>query len=99
MKKPFIFGHRGAMGYEIENTMASFDKAVEFNVGIETDVQLTKDNYLICFHDPYFQILDNWYIVKDLTLEEIREIRFDDNRMIPTLDEVFPTQVPAPLPP
>ena len=89
MKKPFVFGHRGAMGYEIENTMSSFNKAVEFNVGIETDVQLTKDNYLICLHDPFFQILDNWYIVKDMTLEELREIKFVDNRMIPTLDDVF----------
>jgi glycerophosphoryl diester phosphodiesterase len=89
MKKPFIFGHRGAMGYEIENTLPSFDKAVELNVGIETDVQLTKDNYLICFHDPYFQIMDNWHVIKDMTLEEIREIKFNDNRIIPTLDDVF----------
>ena len=89
MKKPFIFGHRGAMGYEIENTVASFDKAVEFNVGIETDVQLTKDNYLICFHDPCFQMGDNMYIIKDMTLEELRRVKFSDNRIIPTLDEVF----------
>jgi len=89
MKKPFIFGHRGAMGYEIENTMPSFNKAVEFKVGIETDVQLTKDNYLICFHDPYFRIGESSYIVKDMTLEELRNIKFSDNRVIPTLDEVF----------
>ena len=89
MKKPFIFGHRGAMGYEIENTMPSFKKAVDLNVGIETDVQLTKDNYLICLHDPYFQKLDKDYVVKDMTLEELREIKFSDKRVIPTLDDVF----------
>jgi len=89
MKKPFVFGHRGAMGYEIENTMPSFEKAVQMNAGIETDVQLTKDNKLICFHDPYFQLTNNSYIVKDLTLEELRYIKFKDNRIIPTLDDVF----------
>jgi glycerophosphoryl diester phosphodiesterase len=89
MKKPFVFGHRGAMGYEIENIMPSFEKAVQMNAGIETDVQLTKDNKLICFHDPYFQLTNNSYIVKDLTLEELRYIKFKDNRIIPTLDDVF----------
>ncbi len=77
------------MGYEIENTMPSFEKGVEMQAGIETDVQLTKDNILICFHDPYFQLLGEWYIVKDMNLEELRKIPFSDNRVIPTLDELF----------
>ena len=48
--KPYIFGHRGASGYEVENTITAFEKAVIMGVGIETDVQLTKDNKLVCFH-------------------------------------------------
>ncbi|MFX0030133.1 MAG: glycerophosphodiester phosphodiesterase, partial [Candidatus Hermodarchaeota archaeon] len=42
--KPYIFGHRGASGYEIENTVSAYKKAVSMGAGIEADVQLTKDN-------------------------------------------------------
>ncbi|MFX1276382.1 MAG: glycerophosphodiester phosphodiesterase [Promethearchaeota archaeon] len=87
--KPYIFGHRGAMGYEIENTMPSFRKAVETGAGIETDVQLTKDNVLVCFHDTYFSINNKHYEVKELNLKELKKIKFQDKRVIPTLEEVF----------
>ena len=53
--KPYVFGHRGASGYEIENTLPSFKKAVRMGAGIETDVQETKDKELICFHDYYIK--------------------------------------------
>jgi len=91
MNKPYIFAHRGAMGYCIENTINSFQKAVEMKVGIETDVQITKDKRLVCFHDPAFKIGYKWYTVRNLTLERIRSIIFDDGREIPTLNEVFDT--------
>ena len=55
MEKPYIYGHRGA-SYCIENTMPCFKKAIELKVGIETDVRLTKDNILVCFHDHEFHI-------------------------------------------
>ena len=61
MKKPIIFGHRGASGYCIENTINSFKTAVEMNANIESDLRLTKDNFLICFHDPGFKINKKWY--------------------------------------
>ncbi|MFT5753636.1 MAG: glycerophosphoryl diester phosphodiesterase, partial [Flavobacterium sp.] len=39
MKKPLIIGHRGAMGYETENTILSFQKALDLYVDvIEIDV-------------------------------------------------------------
>ena len=44
--KPYVFGHRGASGYEIENTLPSFKKAVRMGAGIETDVQETKEKKL-----------------------------------------------------
>lgn len=91
MKKPYIFAHRGAMGYCIENTLESFRKAVEMKVGIESDIQITKDKKLVCFHDPAFKIGQKWYTVRNLNLEELRSLKFDDNREIPTLNEVFDT--------
>ena len=89
MKKPYIFAHRGAMGYAIENTIESFQKAVEMKVGIETDIQITKDNKLVCFHDPAFKIGDTWHTMRNLNLEELKALNFEDGRKIPTLNEVF----------
>lgn len=88
-QKPYIFGHRGAMGYEIENTIPSFSKALEMGAGIETDIQLTKDKILVCFHDSVFKIDQHRYEIKKLTLNELKQINFNDKRKIPTLDEVF----------
>lgn len=89
MNKPYIFAHRGAMGYCIENTMESFQKAVEMRVGIETDIHLTKDNHLICFHDPVIKSGSDWYTINNLTLKELKQIKFEDSREIPTLEDVF----------
>lgn len=91
MKKPYIYGHRGASGYCIENTMESFKKAIELKVGIETDVRLTKDNKLVCFHDHEFKIGSNSYLVKELTFAELKALPFGDNREIPTTEELFKT--------
>lgn len=77
------------MGYEIENILPSFERAVRIGAGRETDIQLTKDNILVCFHDPGFQIESNYYKISSLTIGELREINFKDGRYIPTLQEVF----------
>ena len=43
MNKPLNIGHRGAMGHETENTIASVKKALELGVDmIEIDVFLIK---------------------------------------------------------
>lgn len=47
-----MIGHRGAKAYEIENTIDSFKKAIEFGVNaVELDVRKTKDDHLIISHD------------------------------------------------
>ena len=43
MEEHYIFGHRGAMGYCIENTIPCFRKAVQMGAGIETDLRMTRD--------------------------------------------------------
>jgi len=87
--KPYIFGHRGASGYEIENTISSFKKAISMEAGIETDIRATKDKVLICFHDRYFKIGEKYSSVSKLTFEEIKKIKFKDGRKIPLINEVF----------
>ncbi|MGV9171353.1 MAG: glycerophosphodiester phosphodiesterase [Promethearchaeia archaeon] len=87
--KPYIFAHRGAMGYETENTMESFKKALEMRVGLETDVRLTKDKNLVCFHDKSFKINGKWHSVRRCTLNALKDFDFKDNRCIASINEVF----------
>ncbi len=45
-------GHRGAKGHVLENTLSSFQKAIDLNVdGIELDVHLSADNQVMVIHD------------------------------------------------
>jgi glycerophosphoryl diester phosphodiesterase len=49
---PLIIAHRGASGYEPENTLIAFETAIEMGTDIiETDVQQTKDSVLVLMHD------------------------------------------------
>lgn len=48
----FIAAHRGASQLAPENTIASMRKAIDCNAQmIELDIQITKDNKLVVFHD------------------------------------------------
>ncbi len=89
MEEHYIFGHRGAMGYCIENTIPCFRKAVQMGAGIETDLRMTRDKKIICFHDPHVKINTSNLNISKLTLQEIKNLPFKDDRIIPTLEEVF----------
>lgn len=52
--KPWIYAHRGANSEARENTRSSFDKALAYPIdGIETDVQLSRDEIAVLWHDRY----------------------------------------------
>lgn len=71
-----VYAHRGASGYAPENTMAAFQKAVELgSCGIECDVQMTRDGYLVICHDETVdRTTDGKGFIKDFTLEELRKL-------------------------
>ena len=49
-----IFAHRGANREATENTRAAFDKALNYSInGMETDVQLSRDEVPVLWHDRY----------------------------------------------
>ena len=49
----YIIGHRGAPYHFPENTLASFQKALDLGAnGLEFDICITKDKKLVLFHDP-----------------------------------------------
>ncbi len=87
--RPFVFAHRGASGYEIENTIPSFKRAISMGAGIETDLQITKDSKLICFHDSYIERKREYFSINSLNYDEILNIKFKDERKIPLIEEVF----------
>jgi glycerophosphoryl diester phosphodiesterase len=52
MSKTMIFAHRGAKREAAENTRRAFDKALHYPIdGIETDIQLSRDEVTVLWHD------------------------------------------------
>ena len=82
-----ITAHRGCRAYEPENTIKSFERAIDFKVDIiELDVQLTKDNHLVVMHDETVDRTTNGKgCVKDLTYEQIRKLNAGKTEHVPTL--------------
>lgn len=49
-----VFAHRGASAQAMENTRAAFDMAMHYAAdGIETDVQLSRDEVAVLWHDQF----------------------------------------------
>jgi glycerophosphoryl diester phosphodiesterase len=84
-------GHRGARAYEPENTLRSFEKALEIGVNaVELDVRKTKDNHLVVIHDADVKrTTDGKGLVSELTLKEIKEFSAEKGEKIPTLKEAL----------
>ena len=74
-----------------ENSMASFKKALKHNYSIELDVQLTKDNILVVFHDNNLKRMTGLdKLVEETYYEELKELKLlNTKEYIPTLDEVL----------
>ncbi len=81
-------GHRGAKAYEIENTLESFQKAVQMGVNaIELDVRKSKDRKLVLSHDDNLKKVYG----KDIRITEatLRELMQLTEKKIKTLEEAL----------
>jgi glycerophosphoryl diester phosphodiesterase len=96
--KVLVLGHRGAMGYAPENTMASFELGRDLGSDmLELDVHLSKDKELVIMHDgDVSRTTDGNGRVRDMTLNEIKQldagVTFDERfkgQRVPTLEEVL----------
>ncbi|MDH4230721.1 MAG: glycerophosphodiester phosphodiesterase [Nitrospirota bacterium] len=69
-------GHRGAVAYEIENTIESFQKAIELGVNaIELDVRQSKEGKLIvCHDDDLKRVYGKEQPVNKATLHELKKL-------------------------
>ncbi len=91
MKKPLVIGHRGAMGYETENTLASIQKALDLKVdGIEVDVFKCKSGEIVAFHDNELdRLTDGTGFIEEKTFSELQELTVDGGHKIPLLKDVL----------
>lgn len=71
---PLIIAHRGDSAHRPENTLASFNSALELGAElVEFDVQLTRDGHVVVLHDPRVdRTTDGKGDVRGLTLAELR---------------------------
>ncbi|MCA1009594.1 glycerophosphodiester phosphodiesterase [Halobacillus halophilus] len=74
MNTTLIYAHRGASSLAPENTMAAFELARSAQAeGIETDIQLTKDQIPVLIHDENLRRTTNGTgFVQDYTYTELR---------------------------
>lgn len=79
--KPLNFGHRGFAGQYPENTILSYQKAIEAGSDVlEMDVQLTSDNKLIVFHDDTLDRMTSGIgKVQEKSLIEIKKVNVGSN--------------------
>ena len=88
-----IIAHRGIFNNKtiVENTMEAFEKAIEKEIPFELDVQLTKDDKIVVFHDDDLKRLTNKRIViQDTNYDELKDIKLlDTNAHIPLLKNVL----------
>lgn len=93
-----VLGHRGIFAKYPENTLVSFEAAIDLGVDlIEFDVNVTKDGELVVIHDNTIdRTSDHTGLTRDYTLAELKTfdfgVRFPDRFngvRIPTLREVL----------
>ncbi len=83
--------HRGAKGYEPENTLIAFQKAIDLGCdGIELDVHLSSDSEIIVIHDETIDRTTNGKgLVNQMKLLDLKSFFIDNKYEIPILKEVF----------
>ena len=91
MNKPLVIGHRGAMGHETENILASIQKAMDLGVDmIEIDVFKIKSGETVVFHDKEVERLtDSIGNIEDYNFEDLQKLTLIGNHKIPTLQDVL----------
>ncbi|MBC6999021.1 glycerophosphodiester phosphodiesterase [Cytophaga sp. FL35] len=91
VNKPIVIGHRGAMGHETENTLASIQKAIELKVDmIEIDVFKIRTGEIVVFHDDEVDRLTNGSgFIEDYSFDQLRALVVEGGHKVPTLQEVL----------
>ncbi|HEX3233737.1 MAG TPA: glycerophosphodiester phosphodiesterase [Gemmatimonadales bacterium] len=87
MSRPSVIAHRGASGYEYENSRAAFRRAVMLDAdGVELDVHATGDGTLVVYHDPEIPGVGP---IALLTRATARQVRIPNGETLPLLSEIL----------
>jgi glycerophosphoryl diester phosphodiesterase len=87
MRRPSVIAHRGASGYEYENSRAAFRRAVMLDAdGIELDVHATRDGGIVVHHDAEIPGVGP---IAQLSLAEARKTRIRNGEPLPLLAEIL----------
>ena len=85
-----IVAHRGywKASEGAQNSIRALEEAVLLEIeGVELDVRMTKDGYLILHHDA----IAGSFTIAESSLTELKTLRLPDGSLIPTLEEYFDT--------
>lgn len=94
---PLAIAHRGGSALAHENSLAAFELASALGLKyLETDIRVTGDGQLVCFHDDTLErVTSAAGPVRSKSLRELRALRINGAEPIPTFDEAldaFPNQ-------
>ena len=87
MRRPSVIAHRGASGYEYENSRAAFRRAIMLDAdGVELDVHSTRDGNIVVHHDHEIPGVGP---IAQLSLAEARQVRIRNGEPLPLLTEIL----------
>ena len=88
---PLVIAHRGASGYEPENTLRAFELAIAQGAQmIEMDLHLTRDGHVVVIHGSDLSETTNLHgLVSNMTLADLRRADAGKGERVPTLDETL----------
>jgi glycerophosphoryl diester phosphodiesterase len=84
--RPLVIAHRGASGYELENSLTAFRAAVAAQAdGVELDVHNTADGELIVHHDASIRGVP----IAQANARDLARLRLRNGEPVPTLAEAL----------
>ena len=95
--EPLAIAHRGGAALAPENSLAAFGLASALGLRyLETDVRVTADGHLVCFHDDTLdRVTSATGRVRTKALRDLRRLRINGIEPIPRFDDAldaFPEQ-------
>jgi glycerophosphoryl diester phosphodiesterase len=90
MPSPLCIGHRGATGHLPENTLPSFERAIDLGCDwVELDVYAIEEELLVIHDKRVDRTTNGSGYLKDLSLTYLRSLDAGGGAQIPTLREVL----------
>ena len=85
-----IIGHRGAAGLELENSLASFKRALDLGVdALEFDVHRVENHLVVIHDDDVKRTTSGKGPLSSFTYDQLRELHLKNGEQIPILKEAF----------